>query len=82
MYCVLWNFRNYFKFVKESIGERDEGPPCGWAWPPIGKKPETPPAESAFRIPPVFKEPPAARARGPRDQPKAREGEPGIRIRH
>ena len=63
-------FRNYFKFVKENKGERDEGPPCGWAWPPIGKEPETPSAELALRIAPVCKEPPAAREQGPRDQCK------------
>ena len=43
-----------------------------WAWPPVGKEPEKPLAESALRIAPVWKEPPAARARGPRDQDKTR----------
>ena len=41
-----------------------------WVWPPIGKKPETPPAESVLKMTPVCKEPPAARGRGPRDQRK------------
>ena len=34
----------------------------------MGKEPETPPAESVLRITPVWKEPPAAREQGPRDQ--------------
>ena len=65
----MWfgNFRNYFKFVKES-GERDEGPPCGWAWPPIGQGARDITAESVLRITP------AAREQGPRDQCKNPEG--------
>ena len=38
------------------------------------KEPETPPAESALRIAPVSKEPPAAREQGPRAQCKNPEG--------
>ena len=28
VFVYFGNFRNYFKFVKESKGERDEGLPC------------------------------------------------------
>ena len=38
------------------------------------EEPETPPAESASRIAPVSKEPPAAREQGPRAQCKNLEG--------
>ena len=38
------------------------------------KEPETPPAESALRIEPVSKEPPASREQGPRAQCKNPEG--------
>ena len=71
MFCVIWEFLEYFKFVKESRASPKSYPAVGaWAWPPVDKEPETPPAESALRIAPVCKEPPAARARGPRDQDK------------
>ena len=52
---ALWNFWNYFNFVKESRGERDEEPPCGRKLVrlPIGKESETPPAESPLRVAPV-----------------------------
>ena len=58
--------------------------PCGKkpGRPPTGKEPETPPAESALRMAPVCKEPPAARARGPRDQDNTRRGEPGIEVQY
>ena len=72
--CIVYfeNFRNYFKSEEKSKGERDEGPPCSRKLGrlPIGNKLEAPPAESALRIAPVFKEPPAARTRGLRDQRK------------
>ena len=50
--------------MRETKGHPAVG---AWARPPIGKKPETPPAESAFRIAPVCKEPSAAREQGSRD---------------
>ena len=81
MFCVIWEFLEYFKFVKESRARTKSHPAVGaWVWPPVGKEPETPPAESALRIAPVCEEPPAARARGPRDQDKTRRGEPGFGV--
>ena len=55
--------------MKES-GAQDEESPCGRKLGrlPVGKEPETPPAESALRVAPVCKGPPAARARRPRDK--------------
>ena len=71
------NFRNHFKFVKESRAWDEEQQPCNEK---LGfehrsaKEPETPPAERALRIASVSKEPPAAREQGPRDQCKSPAG--------
>ena len=70
----FWDFQELLQFEEESRGER----PCGRKLrrTPIGKKSETPPAESVLRIPPVYKEPPAARARKLRDQDNTRRCKP------
>ena len=81
MFCVIWDFLEYFKFVKESRARTKSHPAVGsWAWPPIGKEPETSPTESALRIAQMCKEPSAAQARGPRGQDKTRRGEPRFGV--
>ena len=75
MFCVLWDFRNYFKFVEES-GRATL--PSELGRPSIVKKPETPPAESVLRIAPVRShelEDLVTRAR-------TRKGEPGIGVHY
>ena len=76
------NSRNYFKFVEESRAFEKRSPTLRQeAWEASDpQKPETPPAESALRIAPVCKKPPAARARGPRDRDKTPRGEPGFGV--
>ena len=69
--------------MKKSKEEQEEGLPCSRK---LGfghrsaKEPETPPAERALRIAPVFKEPPAAREQGPCDQCKNQGDKPGIEL--
>ena len=72
MSCVLLEILGITPVWGEEL-ERDEGLALqqqAWVWPPIGKEPETSPADSVLRITPVCKEPPAAREQGPRDQCK------------
>ena len=80
VFCVIWEFLEYLR--RAELRTKSHPTVGASAWPPVGKEPEIPPAESALRIAPVCKEPPAARARGPRDQDKTRRGEPGIGVQY
>ena len=63
--------------MQESEAWDEEQQPCNESLGLITDRPkesETPPAESALRIAPVSKEPPASREQGPRAQCKNPEG--------
>ena len=80
MFCVIWEGeRSLVCEGERSLGRRATLRQEAWE-PSIGKKPDTPPAESALGIVPVCKEPPAAQAQGHRDQDKTRRGEPGFGV--